>query len=313
MAKKTAAETSVENKVTPVRTPLKNRIDFIVAISVDGANPNGDPMGGNMPRTDLNGRGEISAVCIKHKIRNRLEAMFNEGTESPCDEILITAADTPDRKSSIEGRMMDKDEGALMDLLTKSKKGEYSVADKTMALSNAFRDVRAFGYVMTSSGMSLGIRGPVSMTDAKTLKPATPIRQQITKCISGAAKDEDGRGSDTMGNRYRIDSSCYVLYGSISPILAERTGFSEEDAAALKQAMMTMFDGDESSARPAGSMAVEELYWFEHSCRMGQYPIKAVHNSVKFEPANEAPFFKSTFDAASIPNLKVTVEHPSKI
>lgn len=52
---------------------LKNKIDFVALISVTRANGNGDPLNGNRPRTDLNGFGEISDVCIKRKIRNRMQ------------------------------------------------------------------------------------------------------------------------------------------------------------------------------------------------------------------------------------------------
>lgn len=37
------------------------------------ANPNGDPLLENMPRTDYEGFGEVSDVCIKRKVRNRLQ------------------------------------------------------------------------------------------------------------------------------------------------------------------------------------------------------------------------------------------------
>ena len=46
------------------------RIDFCIVISVDGANPNGDPLNGNRPRQSYDGFGEISDVCIKRKIRS---------------------------------------------------------------------------------------------------------------------------------------------------------------------------------------------------------------------------------------------------
>ena len=49
-----------------------NKIDFAVLVTVNKANPNGDPLNGNRPREDFDGRGEISDVCIKRKIRNRL-------------------------------------------------------------------------------------------------------------------------------------------------------------------------------------------------------------------------------------------------
>ena len=56
-------------------TDLKGKIDFTLFVSVRNANPNGDPLNGNRPRTDLDGNGEISDVCIKRKIRNRLQDM----------------------------------------------------------------------------------------------------------------------------------------------------------------------------------------------------------------------------------------------
>lgn len=43
--------------------------EFIV---VENANCNGDPLNGNMPRVTYEGYGEMSDVCIKRKIRNRL-------------------------------------------------------------------------------------------------------------------------------------------------------------------------------------------------------------------------------------------------
>ena len=52
---------------------LKNKIDFVMFISVTRANSNGDPLNGNRPRTDYDGYGEISDVCIKRKIRNRMQ------------------------------------------------------------------------------------------------------------------------------------------------------------------------------------------------------------------------------------------------
>lgn len=58
--------------------PLQNRIDFCVIISVDGANPNGDPLVPGYPRILYDGHGELSDVCIKRKIRNRLQDMGEE-------------------------------------------------------------------------------------------------------------------------------------------------------------------------------------------------------------------------------------------
>lgn len=67
---------------------LMKKIDFIGFISVTRANPNGDPINGNRPRTDYSGYGEMSAECIKRKIRNRLQ---DEG-----EKILVQSNDRID-------------------------------------------------------------------------------------------------------------------------------------------------------------------------------------------------------------------------
>ena len=66
---------------------LMNKIDFMVLVAVDRANANGDPLNGNRPRTDYNGYGEMSDVCIKRKIRNRMQDLGHEifvQTEDRC-------------------------------------------------------------------------------------------------------------------------------------------------------------------------------------------------------------------------------------
>ena len=54
---------------------LQNKIDFVVLFSAEKANVNGDPLNGNRPRTDYEGYGEMSDVCVKRKIRNRMQDM----------------------------------------------------------------------------------------------------------------------------------------------------------------------------------------------------------------------------------------------
>lgn len=51
---------------------LSNKIDFAIIFRVRNANPNGDPLNGNRPRTDYSGLGEVSDVCLKRKLRDRL-------------------------------------------------------------------------------------------------------------------------------------------------------------------------------------------------------------------------------------------------
>ena len=54
---------------------LSNKIDFAIVFTVKRANPNGDPLNGNRPRINYEGYGEVSDVCLKRKLRNRLQDM----------------------------------------------------------------------------------------------------------------------------------------------------------------------------------------------------------------------------------------------
>ncbi len=84
-----------------------------------------------------------------------------------------------------------------------------------------------------------------------------------------------------MGMKHRVDHGVYVFYGSMNPQLAVKTGFSDQDAEAIKEALRTLFRNDASSARPEGSMEVHKVYWWKHNSNNGQYSSAKVHHSVE--------------------------------
>ena len=283
--------------------PIKNRIDFVAIISVNGANPNGDPLSENIPRMDSLGFGEISDVCIKHKIRNRLAAIAKEnGSASSGNDVLIVSADAGSGRAAC---ISDK-------LAPYSKVPNDEKAD---AICNAFRDVRSFGFLWaakggdeTKGGLSIGIRGPVTVQTAKSVDRITPDSMQITKCISMDNKNGK-RGSDTMGMKHHVDRAAYVIFGTCNAYLSEKTGFSDEDAEALKEALKTLFFCDESAARPAGTMEVNELFWGERPSKMGSISSGAVFRSFDVTPKDEFPFYSVTIDQKKLDDADIKVEH----
>ena len=71
--------------------------------------------------------------------------------------------------------------------------------------------------------------------------------------------------------------------------LAEKNGFTEEDAEKIKQALITLFENDSSSARPDGSMEVHKVYWWKHNSKLGQYSSAKVHRCLKVESTKDEP------------------------
>ena len=275
---------------------LKHKIDFAVVFTVNKANPNGDPLNGNRPRQDFYGHGEVSDVAIKRKIRNRLQ---DEG-----EPILVQSDERrSDEYRSIKDRVDSIEE--LKKLLAKSKATGSDEKSAEKIACETWYDVRAFGQVFAFKGtkMSLGIRGPVSIHTATSIEPVDISSMQITKSVNSTTNTNDPgqKTSDTMGTKHRVDFGVYVFYGSINPQLAERTGFTYEDAMKLKEVLKSLFANDSSSARPDGSMEVNKLFWWEHDSKLGQYSSAAVHRSIKIKQ------IKSDFPM-SIENYNIKAE-----
>ncbi len=249
---------------------LQNKIDFTVLVKVSNANPNGDPLNGNRPRTTYTGQGEISDVCIKRKLRNRFQDMG--------EQIFVQSAD----------RSVDECT-SLSERASKNITDYRSNEDYAKMACEKWIDVRTFGQVFAfkpidkkskKEGVSVGVRGPVSIHQAVSCSPVDINSMQITKSVNSEPA-EGKKSSDTMGTKHFVEFGLYRVKGSINVQLAEKTGFSEEDAEKLKEALRTLFINDASAARPDGSMEVVSVYWWRHNNKIGQYSAAKVHDSLK--------------------------------
>ena len=277
---------------------LTKKIDFIGFITVERSNPNGDPLNGNQPRTDYSGYGEISDVCLKRKLRNRLQdagekilVQSNERTDDSCDSILSRVKGHSSVGPILTRIQSDKGKDEKGDINKRSLRLDFE-----KEACKAWIDVRTFGQVFAfkkqkkkdtedgaeskedTDAVSVGVRGPVTIHTAVSLDPVTITGVQITKSVNNEPSDK--KGSDTMGMKYRVDFGVYKFQGSINVQLAEKTGFSDEDAAKVKEALLTIFENDASSARPEGSMEMSRFYWIEHANKTGAASSAKVHRSV---------------------------------
>lgn len=272
---------------------LANKIDFEVIITVNKANPNGDPLDGNRPRTDYDGYGEISDVCIKRKIRNRMQDLGKE--------IFVQS----------DGKVLDEYK-SLSERASANLKGIKDRTEYEKTACEKWLDVRSFGQVfafksMDVSGGSAGVRGPVSIQMAQSIDPVEIESFQITKSVNGEPAEK--KASDTMGMKHFVRFGVYTIKGSINVQLAEKTGFTDEDAEIIKESLRTLFINDVSAARPDGSMEVNKVYWWKHNCKEGQYSSKKVHDSVnislKSGVDNPKSFDDYEINVVSLDGLKV--------
>lgn len=272
-------------------TTLTKKIDFAIIMSVKNANPNGDPLNGNRPRTDYEGLGEITDVCLKRKIRDRMMERYVE---------LKKKKDGKEKRQAVFVQSDDRkyDDAKTLKARAEAELGKDLGGVETVKKAcDAWIDVRAFGQLFAyksdkkgkkkeegesegDTGISIGIRGPVTIQSAFSIEAVSVSSTQITKSVSGEG-DGSKKGSDTMGMKHRVDGGIYVTYGSMNPQLAERTLFSDEDATVIKEILPKLFENDASSARPEGSMAVRKVIWWEHKPgKVGQYSSAKVHNTL---------------------------------
>src|ERR1035437_9378777 len=155
---------------------IQNKIDFAVVLRVKHANPNGDPLNGNRPRTDYNGYGEITDVCLKRKIRDRLQ-----------DADLEIFVQSDDRKKD--------DAKSLRERADKALGKKFGSAETAALACERWIDVRAFGQLFAlakksksngadgegDTGVSIPIRGPVTLHSAFSIQPVDVTSTQITK------------------------------------------------------------------------------------------------------------------------------------
>lgn len=243
-----------------------NKIDFIILFDAADANPNGDPDGGNLPRTDAEtNHGLVTDVCLKRKIRNYVQ--LTRGSSAGYDIYVKEKAILTNQ----QGKAYEAIEGATIETAR-----DWMCAH--------FFDIRAFGAVMSLKENNCGqVRGPVQLSFARSIDPVTPLEYAITRCAVATEKEAiDQKGDNrTMGRKFTIPYALYMAKGTINPFLAEQTEFSEFDVAVLVEALTHLFDFDASAARPAGSMAVRKLILFRHASQLGNAPAHKLYEALR--------------------------------
>lgn len=269
-------------------TALTNRYDFVLLFDVLRGNPNGDPDAGNLPRLDPEtNHGLVSDVSLKRKVRNYIELARNgaAGFNIYVQEGAIL--NDQHRKAYLAERPDDDNVAKAAKLNPKNEDEAIRLRD---FMCRNFFDVRAFGAVM-STGINAGqVRGPLQMTFAQSVEPIVPQEITITRMAAtneaekkqrseGQEEGNDRTDNRTMGRKYIVPYGLYCSHGFISAKLAERTGFSDADLDALREALTSMFEHDRSAAR--GEMAMRKIVAFKHANPLGNAPAHELFDRVK--------------------------------
>ena len=260
---------------------IKNRYDFVFLFDVENGNPNGDPDAGNMPRMDQDtGLGIVTDVCLKRKIRNYVEAVY-EG--NPGYRIYVKQNVPLERNNQEAFDYLNVKSSEIKDLKTKDPTLDVKIRD---FMCENFFDIRAFGAVMTTfvtANLNCGqVRGPVQLCFARSIDPIVPQEISITRITVASEKEKSDGKNTMMGNKFIVPYALYRCEGFISANLAKKTtGFTEDDLNILWKAIMNMFETDRSAAR--GKMSVRKLIVFKHSSEFGNAPAYKLFEKIKVQ------------------------------
>lgn len=264
---------------------LTNRYDFVLLFDVKDGNPNGDPDAGNLPRVDAEtGRGLITDVCLKRKVRNFVGLVKDE---QPPYEIYVKEKAVLNNQHKRAYIGIGKPE--LLEDDDKKRKGGDAVDEARQWMCRNFYDVRTFGAVM-STGINCGqVRGPIQLTFARSVDPVVALEHSITRMAVATEKEAEKQSGDnrTMGRKFTVPYGLYAAHGFVSSFLARQTGFDEDDLALLWQALTQMFEHDRSAAR--GEMSTRGLYVFKHDNELGNAPAHDLFDLVQVKKNTEEP------------------------
>ena len=248
---------------------IKNRYEFMLLLEAEMCNPNGDPDAGNLPRQDQESElGYITDVAIKRRCRNYIDdaygnepgnaIMYRNGTS--INKIIAQACFQANDISKIEGKF------------TNTK-----VDETKSILLQQYWDIRTFGGVL-STGLNAGqVKGAVQIGISRSIDPIhiediTVTRMCYTdgkdfKTLEEYDKEEQSRSDDkkrTMGNKSFITYGLYLVKGTVSAMLAEKTGFTEDDLNKLFEALFQMYEHDISSSKQ-GMHVIAPIIIFKHT------------------------------------------------
>ena len=244
---------------------MNNRYEFMFFVEAKNCNPNGDPDMGNTPRIDPETmNGIITDVAIKRRIRNYIEDAFQHkyGLD-------IIKRESSNMNKAIAEVVLEANNGTI------DKKGNKKVNESMKLACERYFDVRTFGDVLTT-GLNAGqIRGPVQIAMATSLDPILPLDMTITRMCYTEGKyttleeydkldnEMNDDSKRTMGRKQSIPYGLYVVKGSVSANLAEKTGFNENDLNVLFEAIMNMYNNDISASK-TGMSVIQPLIIFKH-------------------------------------------------
>ncbi len=238
------------------------RATGLLVIEAVNSNPNGDPDRESEPRQRPNGRGEISPVSFKRKLRDLLE-----DSDSPFFKSLPEKfKGNPDHYRILESRGRNRDE-------IKKEMGDNEKFDQQSFLKSTFVkkywDARVFGNTFLEEGGAKGFikTGVVQFGVGVSISPIAIVRHTNTN----KAGVQDGKNAGMAPLAFRIiQHGVYCMPFFVNPNYAGKSGCTSDDIELLKLLIPQAYDLNRSAIRP--DVRIRHAWYIEHKNALGSCP-----------------------------------------
>lgn len=244
---------------------MKNEIERatgLLVIEVVNSNPNGDPDRESEPRQRPNGRGEISPVSFKRKLRDLME-----DSNSPFFENLPEKfRGNPDYFRILESRGRDRKE-------IKKEMGDTTSFDQQSFLNSAFAkkywDARVFGNTFLEEGAAKGFikTGVAQFGVGVSISPIAIVRHTNTN----KAGVQEGKNAGMAPLAFRIvQHGVYCMPFFVNPNYARKSGCTSDDIELLKLLIPRAYELNRSAIRP--DVRIRHAWYITHKNPLGSCP-----------------------------------------
>lgn len=238
------------------------RATGLLVIEVVNSNPNGDPDRESEPRQRPNGRGEISPVSFKRKLRDLLE-----DSDSPFFESLPEKfRDNPNHYRILESRGRDRKK--IQEEMGDTKNFSQQAFLKS-TFAQKYWDARVFGNTFLEEGAAKGFikTGVAQFGVGVSISPIAIVRHTNTN----KAGVQEGKNAGMAPLAFRIvEHGVYCMPFFINPNYAGKSGCTSDDIELLKLLIPVVYDLNRSAIRP--DVRIRHAWYIEHKNVLGSCP-----------------------------------------
>jgi len=272
------------------------RITGLLIIEAVNSNPNGNPDAVSDPRQRDNGKGEISPVSFKRKLRDLLELADGPVAQT----ITKNLPNVPDGYAFgiLESRGRDR-KAIFKEMGPKESFSETNFLNSDFVkkywdarlFGNTFLESKDSGDTEAGKARNKGYIKTGIVQFGMGLSVCPVIIQRHTNTNKAGVQEDKNQGMAPLAYRV-VEHGVYVMPFFINPSLAAKSGCKPCDVELLKRLIPYAYDHTRSAIRP--DVRIRHAWWIEHKNALGSCPDYLLLDALTPKRKGDDPLTPST-------------------